>query len=438
MADAPMRPERPVRPERPERPVRLSGLIAPAYYDLHADLKIAGHAEYWLKGGRGSAKSSFISLEIVLGLMRDQNASAIVYRKVAATLRESVYEQMIWAIERLGLGERFRCRLSPLEIVREDTGQRILFRGADDPGKSKSIKLARGYFRYLWFEELSEFDGMDDVRTIKASVFRGANVGCATLYSYNPPVAHDSWVNREALAPRADRVVHHSDYRQLPEAWLGESFLSEAGQLRLTNERAWRHMYLGEVTGSGGQVFDNLEIRAIGGDELAALHAFYNGLDFGFAVDPDALIRVGWEPRARRLYLLEEYYGAHTPLEVLADRVTALSRGETVRCDSADPRMIAELRRRGVQAIGAKKGPGSVAHGMRWLQEAARIVIDPARCPNAAREFSAYAYRPDGRGGFLSEYPDRDNHLIDAARYALEPVIACREARSVDRRGLGF
>ena len=100
--------------------------------------------------------------------------------------------------------------------------------------------------------------------------------------------------------------------------------------------------------------------------------------------------------------------------------------------------MIRELRQRGVQALGAKKGPGSVAHGLRWLQERAEIVIDPARCPCAAREFSAYAYRPDGRGGFCAEYPDRDNHLIDALRYALEPVIARRDARSLDRRALGI
>lgn len=419
-------------------PVRLTDVIAPGYYALHGDMKAGRYAEYWLKGGRGSGKSSFISLEIVLGMMRDPRASAIVYRKVAATLRESVYEQMIWAIEALGLGELFRYRLSPLEIARPDTGQRILFRGADDPGKSKSIKLARGYFRYLWFEELSEFDGMDDVRTIKASVFRGANVGCATLYSYNPPRAHASWVNAEALAPRADRRVHHSDYRQMPPDWLGESFLSEAEQLRRTNERAWRHMYLGEVTGSGGQVFDNLCLRAVTDAETDALHAFYNGLDFGFAVDPDALIRAAYDPRARRLYLLEEYYGARTPLEELAERVRTVSRGEVVRCDSAEPRMIAELRGRGLQAVGAKKGAGSVAHGVRWLQELGEIVIDPARCPNAAREFSAYAYRPDGSGGFIPEYPDRDNHLIDATRYALEPVIARREARSVDRRALGI
>ena len=416
--------------------VRLSGLIAPCYHPLHRSLKRDGYVEYWLKGGRGSGKSSFISLEIALGLARSPGACAIIYRKVAATLRESVYEQMVWAIERLGLGAYFRCRLAPLEIVRADTGQRILFRGADDPGKSKSIKLARGYFRYLWFEELSEFDGMEDVRTIKASVFRGEGERGVTFYSYNPPQDHASWVNREALSPRPDRLTHHSSYLDIPAGWLGGDFIAEAEHLKAANERAWRHMYLGEVTGTGGQVFENLSLRPIAPEELASLHAFYNGLDFGFAVDPDALARVAYDPRRQTVWILGEYCAVRTPMDALAERVRAVAGSETVRCDSAEPRMIQELRARGVQAIGAKKGPGSVAHGLRWLQALGRIVIDPQRCPRAAREFSAYAFPPDGRGGFRAEYPDRDNHMIDAVRYALEPAIARRSAKSFDKRAL--
>ena len=418
--------------------IRLSGLIAEAYRPLHRALRAERYGEYWLKGGRGSGKSSFIALEIVLGLMRDPRASAIVCRKVAATLRESVYEQLIWAIEALGVERYFRFRLSPLEIQRPDTGQRILFRGADDPGKSKSIKLARGYFKYLWFEELAEFDGMEDVWTIRASVFRGAHGRCATFFSYNPPREPASWVNGEALAPREGRIVHHSTYEDIPAEWLGEGFLAEAARLRAINERAYRHMYLGEVTGTGGQVFDNLRLRAISDEELAAPGPCLNGLDFGFASDPDALIRLAWDARARRLWVLGEYYGARTPVDGLAQAVLALCGRETVRCDAAEPRMIAELRDRGAQAVAAKKGAGSVAYGIRWLQDAGEIVIDPARCPNAAREFSGYAYRPDGRGGFLAEYPDRDNHLIDAARYALEPVIGRKAAKSLDKRRLGF
>lgn len=408
--------------------VRLTELIAPAFFGVHDDIRRGGHAEYWLRGGRGSAKSSFISLEIVLMLLRDRQANAIVYRKVAATLRESVYEQMIWAIDRLGLSGYFRYRLAPLEIDYLPTGQRILFRGADDPGKSKSIKLSKGYFGCLWFEELAEFGGIADVRTIKQSILRGT-ARTVVLYSYNPPQSRSNWVNEEALAARPDRLVHTSCYLDLPPQWLGEAFLNEAEQLRQTNERAYRHAYLGEATGSGGQVFDNLALRPLT-DEEREMRA-YNGLDFGFAVDPDAFIRIGCDPRRRKVCVLEEFWGVRTPVDRLAEAVSARAQGEIVRCDSADPRMIQMLRERGVSATPAKKGPNSILGGIRWLQEQAEIVIDPQRCPNAAREFGGYEYLASPEGGFLADVPDRDNHLIDAARYALEPLTGrARAAKS--------
>ena len=417
--------------------IRLSALIGRHFAGAHAALRGDRYGEYWLSGGRGSGKSSFVSLEIWLGLLRHPGANAIVYRKVAGTLRESVYEQMLWAAEALGLGERVRAKLTPLELVYRPTGQRVLFRGADDPGKSKSIKLARGYFRYLWFEELTEFSGMEDVRTIKASILRGGGTAC-TLYSYNPPRSRNNWTNAEALAARPDRLTHHSDYRQMKPEWLGERFLREAEALRQSDERAWRHMYLGEPVGTGGQVFDNLELRAISAGELAGFDRFRCGLDFGFAVDPDAFVRLHLDRARRTLYFVDEYVQPHTPLDRLAEEVAARAGGGLVTCDSADPRMIAELRRRGVKATGARKGPGSVERGLRWLQELGKIVIDPARCPRAAREFSAYEYLRDREGDYLAACPDRDNHTIDAARYALEDLIGQRSANTMKREKLGI
>ena len=407
----------------------LSDCIAPVFVDVHEDILQGRHAEYWLRGGRGSGKSSFVSMEILLGMARDENASAIVYRKVANRLRESVFEQMLWAIDRLGLGGEYVSRLEPLQIENVRTGQRILFRGADKPRKSKSIKLAKGYFGFLWFEELDEFSGIQDVRTIKASVLRGFDNGL-TFCTYNPPQSARNWVNAEALVPRPDRRVHESDYRDVPEAWLGRAFIDEAEILRQTDERAWRHMYLGEITGTGGQVFDNLELRKLEPEEIGAGRV-YCGLDFGFVVDPDAFICAGYDPARRRLWVLDEFCQARTPAETLAREVDART-DSVVRCDSADPRMIHQLREYGVNAVAVKKGPGSVAAGMRWLQELSAIVIDPERCPHAAKEFAGYEYPPAPDGGFLSEYPDRDNHLIDALRYAMEPEISRKAARTLE------
>ncbi|MDD3243084.1 MAG: PBSX family phage terminase large subunit [Eubacteriales bacterium] len=258
---------------------------------MHRDIRSHGHTHYWLKGGRGSTKSSFLSLEIVLGMMRDPDACAAVYRRVGVTLQESVYAQLVWAINALGVAAYWRTGKSPMELEYRPTGHKILFRGADDPAKSKSIKLSRGYFKFLWFEELSEFGGMDDIRTITQSVIRGGGP-VAIFYSYNPPKSAQNWVNAECLVPRPDRLVHHSTYLDVPPEWLGAAFLAEADMLRLTNETAYRHAYLGEVTGTGGQVFDNLRVREIARDERETFARRCNGLDFGFAVDPDALLHM--------------------------------------------------------------------------------------------------------------------------------------------------
>ena len=424
-------------PRTPFVNVRTSELLAKAFWGLHAALREGRYREYWLMGGRGSAKSSFASLEILLGLIRDSDANAIVYRKVAATLRESVYEQVLWAAEMLGVGAFFRGKPASMEIEYLPTGQRILFRGGNDPGKSRSIKLSQGYFKYLWFEELSEFSGMEDIRSIKASVLRGGNEA-STFYTFNPPRSTQSWVNLESIAPRKDRIVHKSVYTDLPKAWLGEDFLAEAQHLQHTNERAYRHMYLGEAIGTGGQVFDNLNLSPISQSTIDGIDRFVCGLDFGFASDPDAFVKAYVDARTGSLILLEEFYGVRTPIERLCAEVALRSKGSTVRCDSADPRMICALREHGIQAIGAKKGPGSVEHGIRWLQERTEIRIDPERCPNAAREFSRYEYLSDRNGNFLAEAPDKDNHLIDALRYAVEEISQRREAKTVRRDFLGI
>jgi PBSX family phage terminase large subunit len=373
----------------------------------------------------------------VTGLLRDRNYNAIVYRKVAETLRDSVYAQLQWAVETLGLDEWFQFRLSPLEITLKQTGQRIMFRGVDDPAKSKGIKLPRGYFKYIWFEELTEFSGEDECRAVLNSALRGG-ADPVVLCAYNPPKSARNWVNAAAMAPDPRRMIHSSDYRGVPPEWLGEAFLSEAEHLREVNERAWRSVYLGEVTGTGGAVFDNLAIEPIPESTRKTFDRYMNGLDFGFAVDPAALTRCYYNKREQTLYITDEFYSARTPTSELAERVTALCGKETVSCDSEDPRLIDALRRLGVRAVGARKGPYSVEHGMRWLSERARIVIDPARCPNAAREFAGYEYRQDKYGNYMAAYPDNENHTIDATRYAVEELSAERAAVILNKKSLGF
>ena len=398
--------------------------MARTFWDLYDDLKRDGHAEYWLKGGRGSTKSSFISLVIVRGLLADPNANAIIYRKVGNTIKDSVYSQMLWAIDQLGLAPWFQAKVSPFELIYKPTGQRVLFRGADDPLKSKSIKLQHGYFRYLWFEELSEFRGMEDIRTIKQSVFRGVDRG-VTLYSYNPPKSAQNWVNTEALKSVTGRLVHHSTYLDVPKEWLKEAFISEAERLAQSNERAYRNEYMGEVTGTGGTVFDNLVLREISADEISGFGATYAGLDFGWFPDPLHFVRCAYDPAQRRLWVFDEYRTVKTSnadvYRILTEQ-KQLSADEEVIADSAEMKSVNDMRSYGMRCIAATKGPGSVRASMRWLQALNEIIIDPARCPEAAQEFAQYEYERTRDGEFVDAYPDANNHAIDAVRYALNRV----------------
>ena len=398
--------------------------MARTFWDLYDDLKRDGHAEYWLKGGRGSTKSSFISLVIVRGLLADPSANAIIYRKVGNTIKDSVYSQMLWAIDQLQLAPWFQAKVSPFELIYKPTGQRVLFRGADDPLKSKSIKLQHGYFRYLWFEELSEFRGMEDIRTIKQSVFRGVDRG-VTLYSYNPPKSAQNWVNTEALKSVTGRLVHHSTYMDVPKEWLKEAFISEAERLAQSNERAYRNEYMGEVTGTGGTVFDNLELREISAEEIGGFGAVYSGLDFGWFPDPLHFVRCAYDPARRRLWIFDEYRTVKTSnadvYRILTEQ-KQLTATEEVIADSAEMKSVNDMRSYGMRCVAATKGPGSVRASMRWLQALNEIVIDPARCPEAAKEFSQYEYERTRDGEFVDAYPDANNHAIDAVRYAMNRV----------------
>ena len=196
--------------------IKLKTLLAPSFYDLHKDIKQNRHTHYWLKGGRGSTKSSFISVEIPAGFLRDSEANAIVLRKYGVSLEKSVYNQILWALEQMELTPYWRAYKSPLRLVYTPTGQEIVFLGMDDPQKLKSLKPAHGYYKYVWFEEVSEADGMDELRSIIQSVVRGGEK-FVVFYSFNPPANQSNWVNQEVLTPRDDKIVHHSTYLDVPK-----------------------------------------------------------------------------------------------------------------------------------------------------------------------------------------------------------------------------
>lgn len=402
------------------RVTRLSQCIGKGFYGLHRDIREGKHTHYWLKGGRGSGKSSFLSIEIILGLVEDEDANAVVLRKVAANLRDSVFEQMTWAIHALGVEDEWERKVSPMELVRKSTGQKVLFRGCDDPRKLKSIKFQRGYAKFIWYEEVDEFGGMQELRNLNQSLMRGGEE-FRIFYSYNPPKHARSWVNQEMAEEREDRLVHHSTYEEMPEEWLGSQFLAEAEYIRKRHPETYRHEYLGEVTGGGGEVFRNLTLREISDEEIAAFDRVSCGLDWGYAVDPLHYTVNHYDKTRRRLYIFFELRAQGMSNRRLAEEIWKENPNHrAVICDSAEPKSIAEMREYGVAAVGAKKGPDSVYYGIKWLQDLEEIIIDPKRCPETAKEFYGYEYEGDGKGGWKAAFPDRENHAIDAVRYSRE------------------
>lgn len=405
--------------------VKLTELIAPSFYDVHNDLKQKLNTHYWLKGGRGSTKSSFVSIEIILGMMGDRKANAVILRRVKETLRESVYDQMLWAIDMLGVSHLWHDSLSPLSITYKPTGQKIVFKGADKPKKVKSSKFRYGYTKYIWYEEADEFRDVDDIRTINQTLVRGGE-NITVFYTYNPPQSINNWINAEVVNQglRSDTYVHESTYLSVPADWLGSQFIDEASYIRQSNPLKYEHIYMGVITGTGAEVFTNVTQRKIADDEIKTFDKIYRGLDFGFAADPLHYVELYFDSARRRLYMFNEISQIGLKNAQAVDRIKKLNTiNGMITADSAEPRTISEFRELGLRIQPAKKGPGSVEHGIKWLQDLNEIIIDPGRCINGAREFSKYELERDNNGNLKGVYPDKDNHSIDATRYAMESVM---------------
>jgi phage terminase large subunit len=408
---------------------KLSEVIGKSFYEIHKDIKENKNTHYWLNGGRGSLKSSFASIEVINGMMRDsQNGeftNAVVLRKVEKYLRDSVFQQLLWAIDILGVDKYWESHLSPLSIKYKPTGQTILFRGADEPKKIKSTKFKKGYCKYIWYEELDEFNGMQEIRLINQSLMRGGK-NFKVLYTYNPPKTVNSWVNIESKIEVSGRIVHKSDYTTVNREWLGETFINEAEQLKLTNPTAYEHEYKGEVTGTGGEIFTNATHLKITDSEILRFDNIKRGLDWGYATDPATIIESYFDSRKKVLYIYREFFKHGCLNKHLAEYLMANNPFLITTCDSAEPKSIEELKSYGIKVVGAKKGQGSIEFGIKWLQQLELIVIDKNRCPNTYREITTYQLEPDGNGGFKNNYPDKNNHCIDAIRYSREDEINSR------------
>ena len=404
--------------------------VASSFVDVNRAIDNRIYREYYLEGGRGSTKSSFISEKIIELLENNPKMCCVVLRKVKDTLKDSVYTQLVWAIDTLdetypGLKDRWKATKSPLEITNVMTGQVIYFRGADDYGKIKSLKPPKDkYIGITWYEEFDQFAGMEEVRKINQSLIRGGE-DFIQMYSYNTPASTMHFVNVEKIIPKDSRLVHLSDYRAVPKEWLGQAFIDEADYLKDTNERLYNNEYLGLMTGTGGNVFENVELREITNNEIESYDYIYQGMDFGWFPDPLAWTKCCYNPSQRTLYIFDEFVVNKMSNADVWEHLKSekgVINDDMIIADSAEPKSIGDFRNYGSMMRGAEKGPESVKYSMKWLSALNKIVIDPKRCPTAAQEFSTYEYQQDKDGNYISGYVDANNHCIDSIRYALNQI----------------
>lgn len=404
--------------------VKLSECIAPAFYPVYWDIQDGAHTFYDLFGGRGSTKSSFISIMLILGIVQDKDANAIVFRKVGNTLGTSVYEQVLWAINALDMQDQWKCTTSPYKCTYKRTGQVILFRGLDYAKKLKSIKVSKGYLKYLWFEELDEFAGEEEIRSVQQSVLRGGERH-VVFKSFNPPISKANWANQYVMKPQRRALRHKSCYLDVPPDWLGQQFLDDAEDLKLTNPRAYQHEYLGDAVGTGGEVFENLEIREIDDEEISHFDNIFMGIDWGWYPDPFHWGKMHYDSTRKVLYIYDEYRANKQSNAETWNNLVMLkgvTSADLITADSAEPKSVSDYRDYGALCREAIKGPDSVRYGMKWLQSLKKIVIDPVRCPATTKEFSEYEYERTPDDEIISGYPDLNNHSIDCVRYAMERI----------------
>lgn len=402
--------------------MNLSQCIAPIFHGVHKSVRQHEYESFWLKGGRGSTKSSFAALEIVLGIIADPKANAVCIRKVSDTLRTSCLTTMQWAIDRLGVAHLFKVTTSPPELTYLPTGQKILMRGLDDPQKLKSIKPRSGYFKFLWFEEAAELTDIEEMESVTQSVMRGGP-SFIEFVTYNPPAEPFAWINEAARACPPTRLVHESNYTQVPQDWLGPKFLADAEIMQREKPEKYAHVYMGVEVGRTDAIIFSGAYRI---EEFTAQPGWagpYFGADWGFSQDPNVLVKC-WV-NDRKVYVEYEEYGIGVELDDIPKMFDKIpdSRRYKIRADNARPETISHIKNRGFDIEAAEKWQGSVEDGIAVLKSFETMIIHP-RCTGIIKELRMYSYKIDRlTRDVLADIVDKWNHGIDAIRYALAPLI---------------
>lgn len=387
------------------------------------------YGEFWrfkgrykaVKGSRASKKSSTQSLKVITEIIENPNINWLVVRKVERTLRDSCYAQLKWAIHRLKVDNFFKCSTSPLEITYKPTGQKILFRGLDDPLKVTSITVEVGSLCRLWIEEAYEitsedaFDRLDE--SIRGQIPKG--MYHQVVLTFNP-WSDRHWLKKRFFDEPSKNVL------AMTTNYMCNEFLSEADLVLFEemkkNPRRYRTAGLGEWGIVEGLVYENWEERVFDVHEISIRPSVRSafGMDFGYVNDPSTLFCGLVDTVAREIYVFDEMYEKGMSNEDILSKVSEMGYSkERIKADSAEPKSIAYLRKAGLTRIrAAKKGPDSIRAGISIIQDY-KIIIHP-RCVNFITEISNYTWDKDKFDNAINKPIDDFNHLMDAMRYAME------------------
>lgn len=380
-----------------------------------------------LYGGAGSGKSHYIAQETILNMLSSGDYKYLCVRKTGKSIRNSVFRLLCDIISEYELNGYFSINKTEMAITCK-TGAILITSGLDDVEKLKSI----ANINRIWIEEASEVSETD-LNQLDLRIRGQSKIGYQMTLTFNP-ISELHWLKKSFFdLGREDSFVLKTTYKD--NKFLDDGYIKTLLELEKQDYQYYRIYALGEWGSLGNLIFSNWSKEDLS-DIIPSFDNIYNGVDFGFSQDPTAFIRSYYDKKKKTIYIFDEFYEKEVFTDDLADYLLLQLKGDIVTCDSSEPRSIADLKRRGVKAIPAKKGPGSIEHGIKWVQSNKIVVHD--KCINTIKELSSYKWKEDKDGNVLPKPVDMNNHLIDALRYSYEGEMKQNKIRTIDKTALGL
>ena len=388
-----------------------------------------GYGTFWrfkgryriVKGSRASKKSTTTALWLIVNMMKYPEANAIVFRKTYRTLKDSAFTQLKWAINKLKVDDWWEVKQSPLELTYKPTGQKIFFRGLDDPLKVTSITVEHGVLCWAWLEEAYEITNEDDFNVLDESIRGETPKGLFKQWTitFNPWNEHH-WLKKRFFDVSDPQILAITTNYKCNE-WLDASDKLLFETMRKNNPRRYAVAGLGEWGIVDGLVYENWKEQEFALEDIKDTITAC-GLDFGYTNDPTAFVVQFVDVKNKKLYIWDEMYEKGLSNRKIYEKITEMGyKKEKITADSAEPKSIDELKSLGLRIQGAKKGKDSIMNGIQWMQDL-EIIIHP-RCTNFITEISNYTWDKDRLGNKLNRPIDDFNHLMDAMRYGLEKHV---------------